>query len=170
MTLEQRNQQFDEYTGIINSTVYNHQSLLKALRIEAEDLKQELAIVLLQAIEKFDPSRGAKASTYYFQQLRYGVLNLWRESSREKRLANINALPLVYQNNDGEEVLREPSYEEDFETALIVDEFMGALSEHEKTVLDRVLDGHEPEDKRHKRYMEIIQRKAKRFCLAGGFA
>ena len=103
MTTEQRNTIFKDYMRIIRYTVNRHHSMLKILRMDSEDLAQELAICLLKAIERYDDTRGAKPSTYYFKSLRYGVLQLWREQMREIRLANIQAMPLAYADEHGEE-------------------------------------------------------------------
>jgi DNA-directed RNA polymerase specialized sigma24 family protein len=45
--------------------------MLKTLRMDGEDLSQELAICLLKAIERYEEGRGAKPSTYYFKALLY---------------------------------------------------------------------------------------------------
>jgi len=168
MTHTERNKTFEEYQKLINFTVYQHKSLMEAMRMDADDLKQELAIYLLRAIERYDPTQGAKPSTYFSKILRYGVLDLWREHIRLKRLANIQAVPLTYVNEDGEEVMIEVPYEEDHDTELLVRDFFRTLSRHERIALDRKLNGEDPEDKRHQRYMDIIKRKALRFRMTGG--
>jgi RNA polymerase sigma factor (sigma-70 family) len=168
MTLEQRNQTFEEYRKIIYFIVNRHKSLLESMRMDAEDLRQELAISLMKAIENYDPARGAKPSTYYFKMLRYAVLNLWREQRRPKRFANICAEPLVYSDKDGEEITLEPPFEVDYDTDLLVQEFYNMLSVREWNVLERKINGGEPNDIRDIRFMKIIKQKARRFCAAGG--
>ena len=81
MTIEQRNMIFEEYMNIIRYTVNRHNSMLKVLRMDGEDLAQELAIYLLKAIERYKDDRGVKPSAYYFKALRYWVLKLWREQT-----------------------------------------------------------------------------------------
>jgi len=144
--------------------------MLAAMRMEAEDLKQELSICLLLAIERYDPTRGAKASTYFFTQLRYGVLKIWQAQVRKVRLANMHAVPLVCKNDDGEETTQDVPYEVDYDTSLLVEEFMETLSWREREVLSRKMDGYGPDDIRTKRFMGIIKKKARRFCAAGGLA
>ena len=170
MTIEQRNSIFEEYRNLIHFTVRRHKSLREALRMDADDLAQELSISLLKAIEQYDPSRGAKPSTYYFKKLRYAVLNLWREQVREKRLANLYAASLTNPCGDGEVSETDIPDEVDYDTPLLVEEFMKTLSVRERSVLERKLDGYEPGDIRHRRFMGIIRRKAQRFCAAGGVA
>ena len=155
---------------IIRFTVNRHQSMLKILRIEGEDLAQELAICLLKAIERYDDTRGAKQSTYYFKSLRYGVLKLWEEQMRKIRIANIQAMSLTHTNEYGEESDLDVPFTVDYDDALMVEEFLQTLSVCERTTLARKMHGHEPDDQRHNRFMKIIKRKAMRFCAAGGLA
>ena len=168
MKIHERNLVFEEYQNIINWTVNRHRSLLKTLRMETEDLKQELALCLLGAIESYDPARGAKPSTYYIKKLRYGVLTLWREQLREKRVANLNMIPLVCYDRDGEEITLELPFEVDYDMELRINEFMDTLSKNEREALTRVVNGEDPDDRRHKRFMAIVKRKALRYRMAGG--
>ena len=170
MTITQRNTIFDEYMNIIRYTVNRHKSMLKALRMESEDLAQELAICLLKAIERYDDTRGAKPSTYYFKALRYGVLQLWREQRRMIRFANIQAMPLTHTNEYGEDSELDVTFTVDYDDDLMVKEFLQTLSERERNTLAQKMNGYEPDDKRHGRFMKIIKRKAMRFCVAGGLA
>jgi len=39
-----------------------------------------------------------------------------------------------------------------------------------RATLAQKMNGYEPDDKRHGRFMKIIKRKAMRFCAAGGLA
>ena len=170
MIIEQRNNTFEEYRKLVYYTVNRHRSLREALRMDADDFIQELSISLLKAIENYDPTRGAKPSTYYFKMLRYAVLDIWREQRRDKRLADLYAAPLVCSNEDGEESALDVPYEVDYDTALLVEEFMRTLSERERYVLSRKMNGHEPGDIRQRRFMGIIKKKARRFCAAGVLA
>ena len=170
MTIEQRNTIFSEYMKIIRFTVNRHRSMLKILRMDGDDLAQELAICLLKAIERYDASRGAKPSTYYFKSLRYGALKLWREQMRKIRLANLQAMSLIHSNEYGEESALDIPFTVDYDDALMVEEFLKTLSACERNTLAQKMHGHEPDDRRHNRFIKIIKRKAMRFCAAGGLA
>jgi DNA-directed RNA polymerase specialized sigma24 family protein len=170
MNTEQRNAIFADYMNIIRYTVNRHHSMLKVLRMDGEDLAQELAICLLKAIERYDADRGAKPSTYYFKALRYGVLQLWREQKRKIRLLNLQAISLTRTDENGEESTLEVPFTVDYDDTLMVEEFLQTLSACERNTLSRKMHGHEPDDRRHSRFMKIIKRKATRFCAAGGFA
>jgi len=168
MTAEQHNVIFEEYMNIIHFTVNRHYSMIRVLRMDSEDLAQELAICLLKAIERYEADRGAKPSTYYFKALRYGVLNLWREQMRKIRLANLQAMSLTHTDEYGKESDLDVSFVVDYDDALMVEEFLQTLSACERTTITLRMQGHEPNDRRHGRFMKIIKRKAMRFCAAGG--
>jgi DNA-directed RNA polymerase specialized sigma24 family protein len=170
MTNTQRNTIFEEYMNIIRFTVNRHRSMLKVLRMESEDLAQELAICLLKAIERYDAGRGAKPSTYYFKALRYGVLKIWGEQTRKIRRANLFASPLTQANENGEESTLDVPFTVDYDDALMVEEFLKTLSERERETISRRVQGLESNDRRNNRFMKIIKRKAMRFCAAGGIA
>ena len=170
MTREQRNSIFKEYQNIIYFTVRRHKGLQEVLRMDADDLAQELSISLLKAIEQYNPSRGAKPSTYYIKKLRYAALNLWREQTREKRLVNISTVSLTCSDENGEAAELDISVEVDYDSPLLVEEFMNTLSIRERSVLERKINGYEPGDIRHRRYMGVIRKKAQRFCAIGGAA
>ena len=170
MTIAQRNIIFEEYMNIIRFTVNRHRSMLQILKIDGEDLSQELAICLLKAIECYDADRGAKPSTYYFKALRYGVLKLWSEQMRKIRCANLFAPSLTCSNEYGEESTFDVPFTVDYDNALMVEEFLKTLSECERHTLAQKVQGYEPKDRRQSRFMNIIRRKAMRFCAAGGLA
>ena len=183
MTPEERNAIFEDYMNMVRYTANHHRSMLKILRMEADDLTQELSICLLRAIERYEPDRGAKPSTYYFKSLRYGVLKLWREQMRMVRVANLQAMSLTYTNGtngtneygNGEASSSRGSemdiaFTVDYDDALMVEEFLQFLSECERNIITRKMHGHEPNDQRHSRFMKVIRRKAVRFCAAGGLA
>jgi len=168
MTITQRNSVFEQYQNLIGYTVRQHMSLLKVLRMDMDDLRQELAICLLKAIEKYQPNRGAKESTFYFKMLRYGVLNLWRTQIRKVRLANLHTVPLTYSTDDGEEFTIELPFHVDYDAEIRVREFLKTLAPRERDALMRMVRGDDPEDKRHKRFMYNVKRKALQYNLSGG--
>jgi DNA-directed RNA polymerase specialized sigma24 family protein len=170
MTIKQRNTIFVEYMKIIHFTVNRHHSMLSVLRMDGDDLAQELAICLLKAIERYNSDRGAKPSTYYFKALRYGVLNLWREQMRKIRIANLQAVSLNRPDENGDESVQDVPITVDYDDALMVKEFLQTLSDCERSTLARKMHGYEPSDRRQSRFTKIIKRKAMRFCAAGGLA
>jgi hypothetical protein len=75
---------------------------------------------------------------------------------------------LVSYDNDGEEIALDLPFEVDYDMELRINEFMGTLSIDEREALARVVNGEEPDDRRHKRFMNIVKRKALRYRMSGG--
>ena len=168
MTTEQRNKIFEDYQNIIYYTIKRNRDLMEAMRMEPDDMKQELAVCLLKAIDSYDPTRGAKPLTYYITKLKYAILDLWRTQTRQKRLANMYSDSMTGFNTDGEESTLELPFEVDYDTDLRVKEFLKTLSERERKALARKINGDGHSDKRQHKFMAIIRRKALRFQIAGG--
>ena len=168
MTEQERNSTFEQYSNLINFVAYRHMSMLRVLQMDINDMKQELSIYLLRAIEHYQPDRGAKPTTYYIKMMRYGLLNLWREQVRKCRLANLNTVPLVSTNEDGEVIELELPFHVDYDMNVRISELLSTLSPQEQQTLSRVVNGDDPQDKRHKRFMAVIKRKALRYNLSGG--
>ena len=168
MTIEERNNIFDEYKNLIYYTFHRNRNLMERMRMEADDFKQELSICLLKAIESYDPARWAKPLTYYITKLKYGIHDLWRTQLRLKRLANMYADSMTRSNDEGEESTLELPFEVDYDTDLRVKEFLKTLSERERKALARKINGNVPSDKRQQKFMEIVRQKALRFKIAGG--
>ena len=164
LTLEQRNAALLEHMGLVHYTVRRNIGLLNRLRLEYEDMVQELTICLLQAIESYDPSRGMKSANYYLKMLQYGVLALNREQSRLCRVAALTARPLIFVNDDGEETEMDIPYYEDFDTELNVEAFLSSLSEREKNVIALRLEGKALADKRQQALLALIKKKAARYA------
>jgi hypothetical protein len=75
---------------------------------------------------------------------------------------------LTCTNEDGEVVELELPFEVDFDMNIRINELLRALSPTEQRALARTVRGDDPEDKRHKRFMNIVRRKALRYNLSGG--
>ena len=69
---------FEEHKGLINSVIWKNHPLLSALRLEFEDIAQELSIIMIKAIRKFDPDRSASLAAHIRCSLQYEILNIKR--------------------------------------------------------------------------------------------
>jgi DNA-directed RNA polymerase specialized sigma24 family protein len=168
MTTEERNREFAEHEALIGHTVRRNRPLLARLRMDADDMAQELAVVLLKAIGTYNPDRGCKPKTYYSKILQYGVLKINRAAHRGRRLANLTAGPLVAVNADGVETEIDVPVWVDFDSGPIVGEFLGKLSERERGVVATGLAGGRLTDARRKKWMGLVKRKAARAIATGG--
>ena len=76
MTREDRNYYFEEKVHLINITMNKHRALIKACRMDDDDVYQELSIRLLDAIQKYDYAKCPNMDAYLTLQLRYKLLNM----------------------------------------------------------------------------------------------
>jgi len=82
MTTEDRNYLFEEKAYLINVTMNKHRALIRACRMEADDVYQQLSIRLLNAIDKYDWTKCPNMDAYLMVQLRYELLYIKTCSNR----------------------------------------------------------------------------------------
>ena len=88
-----------EYPAIVNCLIARHMGLVKyivssftILASDMDDLIQEGTIGLLDAIGKYDPSRGASFKTYASIEIRGNVFNAYRSRNSQKNSVLNNCL------------------------------------------------------------------------------
>lgn len=74
-----RNNIFLENEDLIRNTIRRHWPLIRALRLERDDVYQELAMAALAAIDAFDESRSNSIQAHIWMQLQYAILGLKRK-------------------------------------------------------------------------------------------
>lgn len=73
-----RNAIFMENEGMIQRTIRRNWPLIVALHLERDDVYQELAVAVLNAIDSFDPMRSECIRTHIWMQLQYAILSIKR--------------------------------------------------------------------------------------------
>lgn len=75
MTISQRNSLVEKYLWCIDSVIHQNFSLMKAARLDRDDVYQTLAMRLIRAVELYDPNNGAGKTSkgYIFMSLRYAL-------------------------------------------------------------------------------------------------
>ena len=73
-----RNNLLLEYQPLVKWTIRHNWTLIRALRLEPDDVYQELCIAALKAIEGFDPLRSNSLKTHILAQLQYEILDIKR--------------------------------------------------------------------------------------------
>jgi len=63
---------------LITAAVRRNRRLIKALRLETEDVYQDLMISMLKAIEQYDSMRSESISAYIFAKLQHAILDMKR--------------------------------------------------------------------------------------------
>jgi len=74
--MEDRNYLFEEKEYLINVTMNKHRRLIRACRMEDDDVYQELSIRLLEAMDEYDPAICPNMDAYLMLRLRYRLLNM----------------------------------------------------------------------------------------------
>jgi DNA-directed RNA polymerase specialized sigma24 family protein len=85
---------FKEHQHIIKSVMWRNRALITALKLEYEDVAQDLALAMFTAIPKFDPARSDSLGAHLRCKLQYELLTIKRQHkphgitglSSEKRL------------------------------------------------------------------------------------
>jgi len=151
MTSETRNQLFLQYQNLIGKTIRRNRRLIAALWLETEDVAQDLSIVMLLAIEKFDPLRSDSLPAFLVSKLQFAILDIRR---RHKPYGMGGTKPdtrpeYTYLNkvSDSGMVCEIPSYDDTgtFE----VSEFLSNLTEFERNTLNQKVGGYSLKKKSH---------------------
>lgn len=96
MDVNVRNNLYFDYTDTIRRVMWFNRILLYALRLEKEDVFQELSIVALMAIESFDPSRSDDMEAHVRAKLQYAVLDM-KQDQRPGGLTHLDgSRPKIY--------------------------------------------------------------------------
>jgi hypothetical protein len=82
MTVEDRNYLFEEKAYLVNVTMNKHYPLIRACRMEEDDVYQQLSLRLVNAIEKYDSALCPNMDAYLMLQLRYELLHMRASSKR----------------------------------------------------------------------------------------
>ncbi len=145
-----RNEIFMENEDMIRRTIRRNWSLLCALRLDMDDVYQELAIAALNAIDGFDPRRSDSVRVHIWAKLQYAVLDIKRQFCPCGITGLGGARPIVLSVELAEEHGCPPVAEERRENPRLSPQLRAALSqldESERQAVRRYLDGQEPEKK-----------------------
>ena len=74
MTLSQRNNLVEQYLWCIDSVIWQNQTLMIGAHLDREDVYQSLALRLIQAVGRYDPTKGRSLKGYIFDQLKFELL------------------------------------------------------------------------------------------------
>ena len=80
MDFTTRNDTFLENENMIRRVMRRNLPLIHALRLEWDDVYQELAIAALHAIDSFDPKRAECIRAHIWMQLQYAILTIKRRN------------------------------------------------------------------------------------------
>ena len=79
MDFIERNEIFMDNEGMIRRVMRRNWALICAMRLDWDDVYQELAMAALSAIETFDPTRSECIQAHIWMKLQYAVLTIKRQ-------------------------------------------------------------------------------------------
>ena len=79
MDFIERNEIFMDNEGMIRRAMRRNWALICAMRLDWDDVYQELAMAALSAIETFDPTRSECIQAHIWMKLQYAVLDIKRQ-------------------------------------------------------------------------------------------
>ena len=94
-TIAQRNALVEKYLWCIDTVIRKNRPLMRAARLEYDDVYQQLALRLIKAVTGFDPQKGT-LQQHIFAQLKYELLNC----KSACRLCGLTGAPKEYRKRD----------------------------------------------------------------------
>lgn len=79
MDTTDRNILFSNYTNMIKRSMNRNRLLIYALRLDREDVYQELSMAVLAAIDSFDPKRSTNMDAHVWMNLKFKILSFKRQ-------------------------------------------------------------------------------------------
>jgi hypothetical protein len=161
MRLQNEELLFEEHKSLINSVMWKNRPLLAALRLEREDVSQQLAIAMLTAIRKFDPNRSDSLGAHIRCSLQYEILGL----KRRHKPHGVKGIPGSHRADfryldcelpDGG-IYELPA--EDDMTGIELSDLFNNLSELEAEVVSLKMQGYTIRRKVHKAALDGVRRK-----------
>lgn len=82
MNRSTRNRLFEEKQPLIDQVMNRRRSLIEGYKLCREDVRQELALGMLRALDAYDPARCPNLDAYLVRQLNYELLRMLPPSKR----------------------------------------------------------------------------------------
>ncbi len=143
MTRDERNVLFMEKYHLIDVTVKKHSRLIWAVRMDEDDVRQDLALRLIQALDKYDPARCSNIDAYLVLQLRYCLLHM-------KECGKLFGMPFAPRKNFTVSSLNTPKasretqarpYDETSRNIIWLENEIAGLPDPQRAIIDRLLAG-----------------------------
>ena len=94
-TISQRNAIVENHLWCIKAVMKQNRSLIRAAKLDTDDVYQQLAIRLIKAVAGFDSQKGT-LQQHIFAQLKYELLNC----KSAYRLCGLTGAPKEYRKKD----------------------------------------------------------------------
>ena len=73
-SLAERNRIVEEYLPYVDQVIRRNRALMRASRLEYDDVYQQLSLRLIRAVSTYDPNKG-ELGAHILAQLRFELLN-----------------------------------------------------------------------------------------------
>ena len=94
-TISQRNAIVENHLWCIKAVMKQNRALIRAAKLDPDDVYQQLALRLIRAVAGFDPQKGT-LQQHIFAQLKYELLNC----KSAYRLCGLTGAPKEYRKSD----------------------------------------------------------------------
>ena len=94
-SLAERNRIVEEYLPYVDQVIRKNRALMKAAKLEYDDVYQQLSLRLIKAVSTYDPDKG-ELGAHIWAQLRYELLNC----TKPLRLFGMTGLPRDFRRGD----------------------------------------------------------------------
>ena len=94
-TISQRNAIVENHLWCIKAVMKQNRALIRAAKLDTDDVYQQLAIRLIKAVAGYDPDKG-NLQQHIFAQLKYELLNC----KAAFRLCGMTGAPRGFQKSD----------------------------------------------------------------------
>ena len=141
MEVIRRNELFIEYQKELKIAMCRNRRLFRALRLENDDVYQDLAVAMLKAIDGFDSTRSSSLGTHIACKLRYAVLNM--KDYRPHGMKGVKRgqdVDFAYIDGDSAPAL----YDDNADTTpdiVVAKDLFGRLSKEERAAVRMRLEG-----------------------------
>ena len=152
MDFIERNEIFMDNEGMIRRVMRRNWALICAMRLDWDDVYQELAMAALNAIETFDPMRSECIQAHIWMKLQYAILTIKRQY-RPCGLTGFGKQPrpvvVSLEQSEGlDRFLATEPVKETAELSSAMRQALSRLDEEERRAVIRYLNDQEPKRER----------------------
>jgi len=139
-----RNSQFEEKKHLIGKVIGKNYRLVKGFGLPVDDLRQDLAVVMLEAMEEFDPAISLDMDRFIYKRMENKLKKMTAPSARygvseAPRQKPFKVLSLDAENQHGQK-LNVP-HQDDAAGLLWLQEEITALPDEQRNAINKLLSG-----------------------------
>lgn len=166
-----RNEIMMNHEYIIKAIIKRNQSLIKALRLERDDVYQELVIAMFNAIDGYNSDLSDSITTHIWVKLQYAVLDLKKRyrqcgmTGNKRGQVIFVSIESYRYDNDIEETLEIPDFDDNYDEVEIRD-MLAVLTREELKILQQRMKGFQQRRRIDKETLASAQEKIREILYA----